>query len=150
MEEKILVFNLSNEKYATNIMEVERILPYVPATKLPECPTFLSGVIDYEEGVLPILNLKDRFSLKSSEEFSKGKIIVIKNQKGKFGVVVDDVSEVLNVDDKLQSDIPTNMTTFISKDYMRGLVRTESSIIILLDFNKILTNQESSLIFSGE
>lgn len=147
MEEKILVFKLANEKYATNIMEVERILPYANATKLPECPSFLAGVIDYEDGVLPILNLKDRFSLESTGDVSKSKIIVVKNQKGKFGVIVDDVSEVLNVNSELQSDIPGNMTTFISKDYMKGLVRTESNIIIILDFSKILTNQESSLIF---
>ena len=70
-EIKILVFKLGNEFYATNIMEVERILGFQEPTKLPDSPTFLDGVIDYENSVLPIINIVDKFGLKDINSFEE-------------------------------------------------------------------------------
>ena len=146
-EIKILVFKLRNEFYATDIMEVERILGYEEPTALPDSPSFLEGVINYENSVLPIINLVDKFKLKKEESLDK-KIIVVKRENGKFGILVDSVSEVINI---LEYEIknPNSLSTLISQKYIKGLIKKKESIIIMLDLEKVLTAQEEEIIFQG-
>ena len=144
-EIKILVFKLGNEYYATDIMEVERILGYEEPTALPDSPSFLDGVINYENSVLPIINLTDKFKLKSENTLDK-KIIVVKRENGKFGILVDSVSEVLSIigDEIKNSD---SLTTLISNRYIKGLIRKKENIIIMLNLENVLTSEEEEIIF---
>jgi purine-binding chemotaxis protein CheW len=146
-EIKILVFKIGNEFYATDIMEVERILGYEDPTVLPDSPDFLDGVIDYETGVLPVINLVKKFKFKLIDSIEK-KIIVVKRESGKFGILVDSVSEVLSIaEDEINN--PDSLTTLVSKRYIRGLVKKNNSIVILLNLDKILTVEEEEIIFQG-
>ncbi|MDO5518374.1 MAG: chemotaxis protein CheW, partial [Clostridium sp.] len=85
-ENKILIFGLNGEKYATNIKEVERILGYVEPTVLPETPDFVEGVINHEDSILPIISLSKKFKLGEEEISESTKIIVVKRKEKKFGV----------------------------------------------------------------
>lgn len=146
-EIKILVFKLGNEFYATDIMEVERILGYEEPTILPDSPSFLDGVINYENSVLPIINLVDKFKLKI-ENSSDKKIIVVKRNDGKFGILVDSVSEVVSIlDEEIKN--PESIATLISKRYINGFIKNKENIIIMLDLEKILTIEEEEIIFQG-
>lgn len=146
-EIKILVFKLRNDFYGTDIMEVERILGYEEPTALPDSPSFLDGVINYENSVLPIINLVDKFKLKKEESLDK-KIIVVKRENGKFGILVDSVSEVINIlEDEIKN--PNSLSTLISQRYIKGLIKKKENIIIMLDLEKVLTAQEEEIIFQG-
>lgn len=145
-ELKILVFGLNNEFYATDIMEVERILGYEKPTELPEAPTFLEGVIKYEDGVLPIINLSNKFRMQSKKICDENKIIVVKREVGKFGILVDSVWEVINIKED-EIDNPKTVSTLVSQKYIKGLVKKEKKIIILLDLAKILTKEEEEVVF---
>lgn len=146
-EVKILVFKLGNEFYATDIMEVERILGYEEPTTLPDSPRFLDGVINYENSVLPIINLVDRFKLKVENTLDK-KIIVVKRDNGKFGILVDSVSEVLSILDE-EVKKPDSLTTLISERYIKGFIKKQENIIIMLDLENVLTVEEEEIIFQG-
>lgn len=146
-EIKILVFKLGNEFYATDIMEVERILGYEEPTALPDSPSFLDGVINYESSVLPIINLVDKFKLKLENSLDK-KIIVVRRDSGKFGILVDSVSEVLSISDE-EIKNPDSLTTLISKRYIQGLIKKKENIVIMLDLEKVLTVEEEEIIFQG-
>ncbi|WP_066892430.1 chemotaxis protein CheW [Clostridium nigeriense] len=146
-EIKILVFKLRNEFYATDIMDVERILGYEEPTALPDSPSFLDGVINYENSVLPILNLVDKFKLKKEDSLDK-KIIVVRRENGKFGILVDSVSEVLSIlDEEIKN--PSSLSTLISQKYIKGLIKKKDNIIIMLDLEKVLTVEEEEIIFQG-
>lgn len=145
-ELKILIFGLNNELYATDIMEVERILGYEISTELPESPDFFDGVIQYEDGVLPIINLANKFKLQSNKISDENKIIVVKKEVDKFGILVDNVSEVININEA-DIDNPKTITTLVPQKYIRGLVKKENKIIILLDLLKILTREEEAVVF---
>jgi purine-binding chemotaxis protein CheW len=146
-EIKILIFKIGNEFYATDIMEVERILGYEDPTLLPDSPDFLDGVIDYETGVLPVINLVKKFKFKLIDSVEK-KIIVVKRESGKFGILVDSVSEVVSItEDEINNS--DSLTTLVSKRYIRGLVKKNNSIIILLNLDKVLTVEEEEIIFQG-
>ena len=146
-EIKILVFKLGSEFYATDIMEVERILGYEEPTTLPDSPSFLDGVINYENSVLPIINLVDKFKL-NIENSSDKKIIVVKRNDGKFGILVDSVSEVVSIlDEEIKN--PESIATLISKRYINGFIKNKENIIIMLDLEKVLTIEEEEIIFQG-
>lgn len=144
-EIKILVFTVDGENYATDIIEVERILGHENSTKMPDSPYFIDGVINYEGSILPILNLSKRFGLTGSKRSSEDKIIVIKQNDFKIGVIVEEVSEVINVSSS-SIEKPPEIVMSISKRYVKGLIKLDGRIIILLDFNTILTEEEKKLI----
>lgn len=142
---KILVFELEGEHYATDIAEVERILGYSTPTAMPDVPCYVEGVINYEDNVLPIINLSKKFDLAISDEKKNRKIIVIKRNEEKFGVVVDNVNEVSDVKNGSFEEAP-EITVSISKRYIKGLIKSENDITILLDMKEILTEEERNII----
>ena len=124
-EIRILVFKLNGELFATDIMEVERILGNVDTTKLPDSPDFLEGVIKYEEEVIPVINLYKKFNFANEVVDENKKIIVIKKEVGKFGVIVDDVNEVTSINEA-KIDKSSSVSTIVSKKYMKGIIREEN------------------------
>ncbi|WP_010239624.1 chemotaxis protein CheW [Clostridium arbusti] len=144
-ELKILVFSINDEYYAADIMEVERILGYEETTKLPDSPEFVDGVINYEGKILPVISLSKRFNLPERGINSESKIIVSKQRESKFGVIVDVVSEVKDINTKDMEE-PPEVVGGISKRYIKDLIKIDGKIIIFLKLASILTEEEKILI----
>ena len=144
-EIKILVFGINDEYYATDIMEVERILGFEEPTKLPDSPNFLEGVINYEGNILPIISLSKKFNLAAKSSVKDEKIIVAKQNNQKIGIVVDVVSEVRDVLIDNIEEAP-EIVGGISKRYIKGLIKIDKKIIIFLKLGSILTEEEKVLI----
>lgn len=144
-EAKVLIFSINGESYATDIMEVERILGYEKTTKLPDSPKFVEGVINYEGNILPIISLTKRFNLIEEDKKSDTKIIVAKQEGNKIGIIVDIVSEVRDISEN-NIENPPEIVAGISKRYIRGLIKVDGKIIIFLNLRNILTEEEKRLI----
>lgn len=144
-EVKVLIFSINGEHYATDIMEVERILGYEEPTTLPDSPNFVQGVINYEGSILPVLSLTKRFSLEKNEIKNDAKIIVAKQDGNKIGIIVDIVSEVRDVSIKNIEAAP-DIVAGISQRYIKGLIKIDGKIIIFLNLGTILTEEEKKLI----
>ena len=140
-ETKVLIFSMNGEYYATNIMEVERILEYEKSTRIPDSPQFVEGVINYESNILPVITLSKKFSLPFTEIQEESKIIVAKQDHSKIGIIVDSVSEVKNVGLDSIEDSP-EIIGGISKRYIKGLIKIDGRIIIYLNLSAILTEEE--------
>lgn len=140
-ELKVLVFSINGEYYATDIMEVERILGYEETTKLPDSPDFVDGVINHEGKILPVISLTKRFNLPNKEIGEETKVIVTKQERGKIGVIVDAVSEVKDI---LVDEIEPapEVVGGISRRYIKGLIKIDKNIIIFLNLGSILTEEE--------
>lgn len=145
-EMKILIFDLNGEYYAIDILEVERILRFKNATEMPEAPHFVEGIVNYEDDILPIINLSKKFKLPVKEKGEKSKIIVIKKDENKFGVVVDNVFGVTAVHSEAFQEAPTVTTSILNK-YIKGLFRIKENIVILLEITKLLSTEEEDMIF---
>lgn len=144
-EAKVLIFTINGEDYATDIMEVERILGYEATTKLPDSPKFVEGVINYEGGILPVISLTRRFNLIEHDKKNDSKIIVAKQENNKIGIIVDVVSEVRDIsEDDIEE--PPDIIAGISKRYIKGLIKMGEKIIIFLNLGNILTEEEKKLI----
>ncbi|EHJ01527.1 MULTISPECIES: chemotaxis protein CheW [unclassified Clostridium] len=145
-EIKMLIFGLNGEHYATDIREVERILGYQEPTILPDAPSFVKGVINYEQKILPIISLSKKFKFGEDKESEERKIIVIKREENKFGIIVENVYEVRDIDSELMEEAPP-ITATIDKKYISGLIKLENNIVILLDLEKILSLEDEGNIF---
>lgn len=146
-EMKILIFLINDEYFGIDIMEVERILSFSPLTEIPDSPNFIEGVINYEGSILPIINLKKKFSMKSlvGSNEDETKIIVSKQDQCKYGVMVDLVSEVKDISMDIVEETP-EIVKGISERYIKGLIKLDDKIVILLNLYTILTDDEKKLL----
>jgi purine-binding chemotaxis protein CheW len=138
---KIVVFKVDDENFAADIMQVERILSYTEPTKVPESPAYVKGVIKYQESILPVIDLKKRLNLLETAMKDDPKIIVVKHNEKSIGLIVDVVSEVIDISSDNIEPSP-DIVRGISNKYMTGMIKLDGRIIILLDTQKILTNDE--------
>lgn len=144
-EIKILIFSINDEYYATDIMEVERILGYETPTKIPDSPNFVEGVINYEGKILPVISLSKRFNLLGEGKKDDLKIIVAKENQNKIGIIVDVVSEVRSINTDIIEN-PPEVVSGISKRYIKGLIKIDKQIIIFLNISSILTDDEKKML----
>lgn len=143
---KILIFALEGERYATDIRDVERILEYTKPTEMPDTPDFIEGIINHQNEIIPIVDLEKKFKFKCPKDIKKDKIIVIKRKDKKFGIVVEKVYEVTTMSMETFEEAP-EITVDTTNKYMRGLIKLDNNIVILLNLGKILTEEEENLIF---
>ncbi|SFB23186.1 chemotaxis protein CheW [Clostridium frigidicarnis] len=142
-ETKILIFNLNGENFAADIMEIERILDYTQPTRMPNLNDFIEGVRNYEGGILPIVNLNKKFSMKVTDINPDSKVIVVKDDDAKVGMVVDFVSEVRDVSAENIEKAPA-IVAKISDRYIKGLIKIDGKIVIYLNLSKILSSEEKA------
>lgn len=143
---KIIIFELNKECYAADIKEVERILGYEEPTVLPEAPHFVKGVINHEEKILPIISLSKKFNIGEGTNYESKKIIVVKRKEKKFGIIVDNVYEVRDIDGGCVENAP-EITNTSERRYISGLIKLKNNIVILLDLEKILSIEDEDSIF---
>lgn len=144
-ELKVLIFCINEEHYATDIMEIERILGYENPTKIPDLPDFIEGVINYQDDVIPIISLAKRFHVQGTKDINNSKIIVSKQENAKVGMIVDLVSEVKTINSSNIEKTP-EIVSGISQRYIKGLLKIDGRIIIFLNLASILSQKEKELL----
>lgn len=146
-EFKVLIFKINQQYYATDIMEIERILGYSEPTQLPDSPEFIEGVINYEGHILPIMSLARKFNMNYKQNNEEAKIIIAKEEENKIGIIVDVVSEVKDVKAQDIEEAP-EIVAGISKRYIKGLIKSDNQIIIFLNLSTILSREEKEKIMN--
>ena len=148
-EGKYLTFTLDNEDYGIGILKVKEIIGVMPITSIPRTPEFLRGVINLRGKVIPVVDLRLKFGMEAIEYTERTCIIVVETegQAGTvmIGIVVDSVSEVLNI----KGDDIDESPTFGSKldtGYILGMAKMEGGVKILLDIDKILTGDDIAVL----
>lgn len=149
-ENQYVVFKLGKEEFGIDIMNVQEIIPYEKSIHVPDTPDFIEGIINYRGNVIPIINLKKRFKLETKENTEDTRIIVINLDEKEVGFIVDEASQTLRLDQD-EIDSAPEIITGIDKRYIIGVGKIdESRLLILLDLEKILTQDEIEEIESLE
>jgi purine-binding chemotaxis protein CheW len=141
MEQQLVVFDLAGESYGINIAAVESIIKMQAITQLPQAPYYVKGVTNLRGTVLPVIDLRLRFGLEAQEISRQTRIIIVTMGILKVGVVVDGVSEVLRVQDDTIGSLPPMVST-VNSAFLKGIVRLENRLIILLELGKVLDFDE--------
>lgn len=142
---KFLTFNLAGEEYGIGILKIKEIIGMMPVTTVPQTPEFVKGVINLRGKVIPVVDLRLRFGMEEIDYNERTCIIVveIQGQTGTVltGIVVDSVSEVLNI----RSDEIENTPAFgsnLNTEFILGMAKNEGEVKILLDIDRVLNQQE--------
>jgi purine-binding chemotaxis protein CheW len=137
-DEQVVVFEVANESYAVNIARVHEIIRPQQITVIPGAPPCIEGVINLRGKVIPVLDLRKRFSLVAAEHTRASRIVVVEIGGQTIGLVVDGVSEVLRVpSDRIEP--PSPLVTGIDSRYLRGIAKLEDRLIVLLDLDQVLS-----------
>lgn len=136
--EQLVVFQLGNEEYAASIGQVKEIIRYGGATKLPNTPGYLTGIINLRGKVIPVVDLTKRFGLPRTKE-GDVQAIIVEAAGREVGMVVDEVSEVLRIED---AAIEPASTVNHTGEFLRGIGKMGDRLLIILDLDKIFSEEE--------
>jgi len=148
-EGKYLTFTLGEEAYGIGILKIKEIIGMMPITTVPRTPEFVKGVINLRGKVIPVIDLRMRFALEEIGYTERTCIIVVEigGHTGtvQIGIVVDAVSEVLNIKADEIEDTPT-FGSKLDTDYILGMAKIEGGVKILLDIDTVLNEQDVTLL----
>lgn len=137
-EEQLVIFKLGTEEYAVPIYEVREIIHYSSITKIPNAPAYMEGIINLRGNVVPVINLASRFE----QDFSLGdepKVIIVENGNYNFGIIVNEVTEVLRLAEEQIEQAPA-----ITKNNrcIRGIGKISERLLILLCLKNLFSDEE--------
>ncbi|MFP4466154.1 MAG: chemotaxis protein CheW [Candidatus Goldiibacteriota bacterium] len=142
---KYLTFKISQEEYGLEILKVKEIIGIMPVTSVPRTPEFVRGVINLRGRVIPVVELRSKFSMQVIDDTGETCIIVVEIDKdGKplqIGILVDSVSEVLDITEK-EIEATPSFGTEIDTQFILGMAKTKDGVKILLNIEKVLTEKE--------
>ncbi len=138
---KFLTFFLGEEEYGLEILKVQEIIGLMSITRVPRTPGFVRGVINLRGKVIPIVELRSKFQMEGVEDTEQTCIIVVQTQGVQFGVVVDRVSEVVDLSSDSIEDAP-EFGAEIDTDFILGMGKTGSRVRILVDIDRVLSRDE--------
>ncbi|PKN62846.1 MAG: chemotaxis protein CheW [Deltaproteobacteria bacterium HGW-Deltaproteobacteria-15] len=140
-EGKYLTFTLANEDYGIGILKIKEIIGMMAITKVPRCPDFVKGVINLRGKVIPVMDLRMRFGVDAAEFTERTCIVVVEVDSGSgtivVGLIVDSVSEVLNIKSEDIEETP-GFGTKVNTDYILGMAKLSGGVKILLDIDRVL------------
>ncbi|PLX15607.1 MAG: chemotaxis protein CheW [Candidatus Muiribacterium halophilum] len=148
---KYLTFYLEQEVYGIEILKVQEIIGMMKVTKFPKVPHFVRGVINLRGKVIPVIDLRQKFNMTGQEDTEKTCIIVTQIETEKVemrqGILVDEVSEVIDIESANIEQRP-DFGSSSNDDFVLGVGKINDKVIILIDVEKILSDNE--LISLGE
>ena len=136
-----MVFDLSTEAYGVDIGAVREIIRLQYITKVPRTPEFVEGVINLRGKVIPVVDLRKRLGLPAEEESKENRIVVVDIGAQDIGVIVDAVTEVLRIATE-SVEPPASVIITADSEYLLGIAKLDSRLIILLDLEQVLTEAE--------
>lgn len=144
---KYLTFALNEEEYGIGILKVREIIGMMPITPIPRTPAFVSGVINLRGRVIPVIDLRSRFGIDSVSATDRTCIVVVEirlhGEKLIIGIIVDTVSEVLNIQDDSIKNTPS-FGKSIDTSFISGMAKIEGGVKILLDIDRVLSTEDLS------
>jgi purine-binding chemotaxis protein CheW len=144
---KYLTFCLEPEEYGLEIRKVREIIGYLETTAVPHTPAHVKGVINLRGQVVGVIDLRARLNMPAVPRTEQTCIIVVEinidNRKVCMGIIVDRVSEVLNIPAQQIEDAP-NFGSCLATDYILGVAKCSGSVKILLKIDQVVSHQAAT------
>ncbi len=136
-----VTFRLDNEKYGIKVMSVQEVLRMTEIAPVPGAPNYVLGIINLRGNVVTVIDSRKRFGLTDKEPDDSTRIVIIEAENQVVGILVDSVAEVA---DLRASEIDTapNIGNDDSSKYIQGVSSQKGELLILVDVNKLLTDEE--------
>jgi purine-binding chemotaxis protein CheW len=142
-EKQLVIFCLREEEFGVEICSVLEISRVPAITKIPQAPCFIEGVMNLRGKVLAVIDLARQFGMKEEKELPKtARIIVVEARSRSFGLIVDEVPEVIRISEDEIEPAPEIIQSEIKRDYIKGVAKIDERLIIILDLDNILAPHE--------
>ncbi len=145
IEGKFLTFVLGKEEYGIEILKVREIIGLMDITTVPQTPEYMKGVINLRGKVIPVIDLRLKFSLQEEEHTQETCVIVVEVNSTSIGLIVDSVSEVSDISGEEIENAPS-FGQGIDTSFIMGLGKVKEKIIILLDIEAVLSSEELEMV----
>ncbi|WP_026958073.1 MULTISPECIES: chemotaxis protein CheW [Aliagarivorans] len=136
-----VTFQLENETYGINVMQVQEVLRYTEIAPVPGAPSYVLGIINLRGNVVTVIDTRSRFGLHSSEITENSRIVIIEAESQVIGILVDSVAEVVYLRSS-EIDVAPNVGTEESAKFIQGVSNRDGQLLILVDLNKLLSDEE--------
>ncbi len=152
---QLVTFQLGEELYGVDIMDVKEIVKVQDVRPIPNAPYYVEGIINLRSEIIPIINLHKRFHIKKlasevADEFEEdeGGFIILDIEGNKIGIIIDRIKRVVPVE---KGDIkpPPQMLSGIGTEYIHGVVNQNDSYLIILDTRRLFNAKELQKIVEG-
>lgn len=146
---QVVSFALGSEEYGVDISQVQEIIRMVEITHVPRAPHFMEGVINLRGQLIPIIDLRTRFGMPRADHTKSTRIVVTEIGSKRVGIVVDSVSEVLNIPLENVENAP-EMIAGVGTEYIQGVGKVGERLIILLDLTMVMSGEEKAQLETAE
>ncbi|CAM3942870.1 MULTISPECIES: chemotaxis protein CheW [Pseudoalteromonas] len=136
-----VTYKLEDETYGINVMQVQEVLRYTEIAPVPGAPAYVLGIINLRGNVVTVIDTRARFGLVSAEVTDNSRIVIIEAEKQVIGILVDSVAEVVYLRSS-EIDSAPNIGTEESAKFIQGVSNREGELLILVDLNKLLSDDE--------
>ena len=143
-KDKYLTFSLGDEVYGIDIRVVIEIIGIQKITNVPEVPDYVRGIINLRGKIIPVVDMRLRFRREYREYTDRTCVIVVEINGVLIGLIVDGVSEVLDIAEK--NVVPPPDLRASQNKYIRGIGKLESSVVLLLDWEKLFSENDQELL----
>ncbi len=138
---EFICFKLGQEEFGVDILKVREIVPLQYIANLPQTPKTVAGIINLRGNLIPVINLRRKFGLDQIDSDDKTRIIVFSIANKLIGMIVDRVERVFRMKED-QFELPPDLGIGQIQDYVVGIGKSDQSLVILIDVEKILTDEE--------
>lgn len=136
-----VTFQLEEETYGINVMQVREVLRYTEIAPVPGSPDYVLGIINLRGNVVTVIDTRSRFGLMQGEITDNTRIIVIESERQVIGILVDSVAEVVYLRSS-EIDTTPSVGTEESSKFIQGVSNRDGKLLILVDLNKLLSEEE--------
>jgi purine-binding chemotaxis protein CheW len=142
---QLVTFQLGEELYGVNIMDVKEIVRVQAIRTIPNAPTYVEGIFNLRSEIIPIISLHKRFHIRklatSEEDELLSGFIILDIDGMKLGIIIDRISRVVTIE-KEEIQPPPQMFSGIGAEYIQGVVRQEEGYLIILDIRDLFNPKE--------
>ncbi|MCF2950194.1 chemotaxis protein CheW [Paraglaciecola aquimarina] len=138
-----VTYKLGEETYGINVMQVQEVLRYSEIAPVPGAPDYVLGIINLRGNVVTVIDTRSRFGLPSSDISDSTRVVIIESDDQVVGILVDSVAEVVYLRSS-EIDSAPNVGTEESAKFIQGVSNRDGQLLILVDLNKLLSDDEWS------
>lgn len=147
--DKYLSFEVNNELFGIEILDVKEIIALMEITQIPKMPNFVKGVINLRGQIIPIIDFRLKFDLEEVEHTDRTAIIICIIDDNYVGFIVDKTAYVLNITNEDISSAP-KFGTLIDTNFLKSMAKTTHGIVMIIDIKKIFSENEREQLSSIE
>lgn len=140
---QLVTFHLEAESYGINVMQVQEVLRVSEIAPVPGAPPYVLGIINLRGNVVTVIDTRSRFGLPQGDIDDSSRIVIIESEGQVVGILVDSVAEVVELHAS-EIDSAPNVGNEESSKYIQGVATRDSDLLIVVDLNKLLSEDEWS------